>query len=41
MRYEYDLGQFIKDNYEFEKFSGSPLAKFINELNEIHRSWEE
>lgn len=32
---------FIKDNYEFEKFSGSPLAKFINELNEIHRSWEE
>ena len=32
---------FIKDNHEFEKFSGSPLAKFINELNEIHRSWEE
>jgi len=32
---------FIKDNYEFEKFSGSSLAKFINELNEIHRSWEE
>ena len=32
---------FIKDNYEFEKFSGSPLAKFINELNETHRTWEE
>lgn len=31
---------FIKDNYEFEKFSGSPLAKFINELNEVHRTWE-
>lgn len=31
---------FIKDNYEFEKFSESPLAKFINELNEVHRSWE-
>jgi len=29
---------FIKDNYELEKFSGSPLVKFINELNEIHRS---
>jgi UDPglucose 6-dehydrogenase len=29
---------FIKDNYEFEKFSGSSLVKFINELNEIHRS---
>ena len=32
---------FIKDNYEFERFSGSPLAKFINELNENHRTWEE
>lgn len=31
---------FIKDNYEFEKFSGSSLAKFINELNEVHRTWE-
>ena len=29
---------FIKDNYEFEKFSGSSFVKFINELNEIHRS---
>ena len=31
---------FIKDTYEFENFSGSPLAKFINELNDIHRTWE-
>lgn len=30
----------IKDTYEFENFSGSPLAKFINELNDIHRTWE-
>lgn len=31
---------FEKDNYEFEKFSQSPLVKFINELNDIHRFWE-
>lgn len=31
---------FEKDNYEFEKFSQSPLVKFINELNDIHRSWK-
>jgi UDPglucose 6-dehydrogenase len=31
---------FIKDNYEFEKFSESPLVKFINELNDVHRTWE-
>lgn len=30
---------FLKDNFELEKFSNSPLVKFINELNEIHRSW--
>lgn len=30
---------FIKDNYEFEKFSKSEFVKFINELNQIHRSW--
>ena len=29
---------FIKDNYEFEQFSQSPLVKFINDLNEIHRN---
>ena len=31
---------FIKDNYEFAKFSESSLAKFINELNEVHRTWK-
>ena len=29
-----------KDNYEFEKFSQSPLIKFIRELNDQHRSVE-
>jgi UDPglucose 6-dehydrogenase len=29
-----------KDNYEFEKFSQSPLIKFIRELNDRHRSVE-
>ena len=28
---------FIKDNHEFEKFSGSTIVKFINELNSSHR----
>lgn len=27
----------IKDNYELEKFSGSPLVKFIRNLNKRHR----
>jgi UDPglucose 6-dehydrogenase len=31
---------FIKDNYELEQFSQSPLVKFINELNGAHRSQE-
>ncbi len=30
-----------KDNYELEKFSHSPLIKFIRELNEVHRNIEE
>lgn len=30
-----------KDNYELEKFSESPLIKFMIELNEIHRNREE
>jgi len=30
-----------KDNYELEKFSGSPLIKFIRDLNEVHRNREE
>ncbi len=30
-----------KDNYEFEKFSNSPLIKFVRELNKIHRNYEE
>ena len=30
-----------KDLYEFDKFSGSPLVRFIRELNDIHRSIEE
>lgn len=30
-----------KDNYELEKFSKSPLIKFMRELNEIHRNREE
>lgn len=30
-----------KDNYELEKFSGSPLIKFMRELNYIHRNREE
>jgi UDPglucose 6-dehydrogenase len=29
-----------KDNYEFEKFSQSPLIKFIRRLNDQHRSIE-
>jgi UDPglucose 6-dehydrogenase len=29
-----------KDNYELEKFSQSPLIKFMRELNQIHRSRE-
>ena len=29
---------FIKDNYELEKFSDSPLVKYIRELNDIHRA---
>ena len=28
---------FLKDNHEFEQFSGSTLIKFINELNAEHR----
>jgi UDP-glucose 6-dehydrogenase len=28
---------FIKDNYELEQFSQSPLVKFINQLNGVHR----
>ena len=28
---------FIKDNHELEKFSDSPLVKFINQLNASHR----
>jgi len=28
---------FIKDNYELENFSDSPLVRFINELNAVHR----
>lgn len=31
---------FIKDNYELEQFSDSPLVKYIRELNEEHRSWD-
>jgi len=30
-----------KDNYELEKFSGSPLIKFVRDLNEVHRNREE
>lgn len=30
-----------KDNYELEKFSGSPLIKFMRELNQNHRNREE
>lgn len=30
-----------KDNYELEKFSGSPLIKFMRELNVVHRNREE
>lgn len=29
---------FIKDNYELDQFSNSPLVKYIRELNEKHRS---
>lgn len=29
---------FIKDNYELEQFSNSPLVKYIRELNDVHRS---
>jgi hypothetical protein len=29
-----------KNNYEFEKFSQSPLIKFIRKLNDQHRSVE-
>ena len=29
---------FIKDNYELEQFSDSPLVKYIRELNDIHRA---
>ena len=30
-----------KDVFEFAKFSGSPLAQFVRELNETHRNIEE
>lgn len=29
-----------KDLYEFDKFSGSPLIRFIRELNDTHRNME-
>lgn len=32
---------FDKDNYELEKFSQSPLIKFMRELNQEHRNREE
>jgi UDP-glucose 6-dehydrogenase len=28
---------FIKDNYELQQFSNSPIVKYIRELNDIHR----
>lgn len=40
-KYGWESHCLTKDNYELEKFSGSPLIKFMRELNEIHRNREE
>ena len=40
-KYGWESHCLTKDNYELEKFSGSPLIKFVRELNEIHRNREE